>query len=53
MSPEEAALLIEDRRNEIAQLQQFLPSIDEKFRYNVREFYAPAPAPTVYELPSY
>ena len=49
MSPEEAALLIEDRRNEIAQLEQFLPSIDEMSGYGVREFYAPA-APV--ELPS-
>jgi hypothetical protein len=57
LSPEEAALLIEDRRNEIAQLQLFLPSIDEAggSGYGVREYYAPVPtAPTamVHELPS-
>jgi ankyrin repeat protein len=53
ISPEEAALLIENRRNEIAQLQQLLPSIDETSGYGVKEFYAPV-APTVYhELCSY
>lgn len=50
-TPEEVALLIEDRRNEIAQLQQFLPSIDETPGYDIREFYAPVAK--VYELSSY
>jgi hypothetical protein len=54
LSPEDAALLIENRRNEIAQLQQFLPSIDKASGNDIREFYAPvAPVSTIYELPSY
>jgi ankyrin repeat protein len=50
LSPEEAAMLIEDRRNEIAQLQLFLPPVDEGTVRNDRENYAPAPL--VYEMPS-
>lgn len=50
LSPEEAAKLIEDRRKEIAQLQLFLPSIDEGTGHEGGEYYAQAPV--AYEMPS-
>jgi ankyrin repeat protein len=43
LSPEEAALLIEDKKKEIARLKLFLPSIDEGIGHDVR-YYAPVPA---------
>jgi hypothetical protein len=38
LSPEEVALLIKDRRNEIALLQLFLPPLDEGGVQEVREY---------------
>lgn len=43
LSPEEVELLIENRRNEIAQLQLHLPSINEGAVHDIREYHAPAP----------
>ena len=50
LSPEEVALLIKDRRNEIALLQLFLPPLDEGGVQGVREYFALTLV--AYELPS-